>query len=366
MDNTEELLNKRYNRILKNIELYSKLYEFNKTPLAMSILVTNRCTLRCKHCFNHRHQGENSFIADSDELSLEEYEKISKSMGSFMKALFSGGEPFMRKDFKDIVLMFAQNNNLTHISITTNAQDTDNIFEQTSYILSKLNDKVNLSLGFSLEGFEEVHDIIRGKGTFKNSINTWNKCQILKNKYSNFDMYICSTINTINEDTMCDFLRWGIEELFPDSVALLKVRQNPRDGEYLKEISLDNYYKSMNIIKDAIKVGKLGDRSMPQTYINAHICEYVYKTLNTNKKAFDCFAGKYGGFINYNGDVGGCEILKPYANLADYDYNFNKLWRDFLDDKNKENNECYSCTHETEGIIPSLFFGNNKLDNITR
>lgn len=354
-----ELLSNRYKKIIRNAELYEKLYCHNHTPLVMSILVTNRCTLRCKHCFNHMNSGGVPKHLNSRELGLNEYEKISKSMGSFMKALFSGGEPFIREDLKDIVLLFAKNNNLTHISITTNGQDEESIYRQTEYILSKLQDNTNLSLGFSLEGFEEVHDYIRGKGTYQKAMCTWKKCSELRKRYKNFDMYICSTMNTLNESSLCDFFRWGIENLCPDAVALLKVRQNPRDGEYMKNISLDNYYKAMKIIEGAINDGKLGDTDMPQTYANVRICEYVFEIMKTGKRSFNCFAGKYGGFINYNGDVGACEILDAYGNLREYNYNFMTLWEKFLEN-NCKNTLCDSCTHETEGIIPSMYLGNNK------
>ena len=135
-----ELLGNRYKKIIRNAKLYERLYCHNHTPLVMSILVTNRCTLRCKHCFNTMNSGGDSQYPGHGELGLNEYEKISKSMGSFMKALFSGGEPFIREDLKDIVLLFARNNNLTHISITTNGQDKESIYKQTEYILSKLQD----------------------------------------------------------------------------------------------------------------------------------------------------------------------------------------------------------------------------------
>lgn len=94
-------------------------------------------------------------------------------------------------------------------------------------------------------------------------------------------------------------------------------------------------------------------------YWNVQICEYVFETMKTGKRAFDCFAGKYGGFINYNGDVGACEVLNAYGNLSEYNYNFMALWEKFLGN-NCKNTLCDLCTHETEGIIPSMYLGNNK------
>lgn len=366
MDPINERFSKKKESIKRNANIYEKLYSDVKVPLTMSILVTNRCTLKCKHCFNHYQQGKSPYIAEKNELSLEQFEKISRSMGSFMKAYFSGGEPFIRDDLYKIVLMFAKNNNLSSISLSTNGQETNRILKQIKMILDGLSENTKLSLGFSLDGFEKYHDQIRGNGTFSKSINTWKACKQLEREYKNFKMYTCSTINTINQEIMPSFIDWCIHDLNSKSVALLKTRQSPRAGDAIKNIDLKYYEDSIKVIEKNIKNGYLGKNDDPYTYINLQVCKYVYSTILQKKRTFECYAGKYGGYIDYNGDVGVCEVLPPFANLRDYNYNFSKLWaenknsRDFT----KVLPNCISCTHETEGIIPSLFFGENDIEII--
>lgn len=366
MESLDERFNNKKENIKRNANICEKLFSVESVPLTMSIFVTNRCTLKCKHCFNHNQQGKDPYKAEKNELTIEQFEKISKSMGTFMKCYFSGGEPFIRKDLYKIVLMFAKNNKLSNISLSTNGQDTEGILKQLELILNDLNENTQLSLGFSLDGFEEFHDQIRGKGTFSKSIKTWEVCKQLQTEHKNFKMYTCSTINTINQEIMASFLDWCIHGLRTQSVALLKTRQSPRAGDAIKDIDINYFEDSMKVIEKNIKRGYLGRVDEPYTYINLQVCKYVYSTILQKKRTFECFAGKFGGYINYDGDVGVCEVLEPFANLKDYNYDFSKLWSDNASNRNfaKDFPDCALCTHETEGIIPSLFFGENDIEII--
>ena len=62
------------------------------------IELTNRCNLRCQHCFDERH-------AATGDLSLEIIEKVlqeGKSCGIDHLA-FTGGEPTIHRQFPEII-----------------------------------------------------------------------------------------------------------------------------------------------------------------------------------------------------------------------------------------------------------------------
>jgi hypothetical protein len=61
-------------------------------PPILNFLVTNRCTLQCRHCFNWQTP------AAGPELTLEEIERISAGLGPLAFLILAGGEPFLRKD----------------------------------------------------------------------------------------------------------------------------------------------------------------------------------------------------------------------------------------------------------------------------
>lgn len=360
-----QIFEKNYSRMQRSVQQYiDNCRNRRGTPLIISFLVTNRCMLCCKHCFNHAQQAKSYIQRDDSELTLDQYEKISLSMEPFMKGFFSGGEPFIREDLCEIINLFQKNNKLLWASSSTNGQLTDIVVKQTEKIVHA-NRYQHFSLAFSLDGYEEYHNEIRGKQTYKRCIETWNICKRILGKYENFDMYICSTINSINQEIMPSFIRWCIEHLQPSMVSILKTRQEPRDGGYLTQVSTDCYEISKKVIEDETGKGNMGDVNHPQTYINTTICDYVFKTMRDQKRSYECFAGQYGGFIDYNGSVGVCEVLPKIGYLSDYECNFLDLWNSGHGRRMRglagHESPCDICTHETEGIIPSVYFGSNNI-----
>ena len=77
-----------------------------KAPVQVTLFVTSRCNIRCKMCF-YWEPVENK---STHEISLDEIEKISKSMPNFFWLLVGGGEIFVRKDLPEIIKIFYKNN----------------------------------------------------------------------------------------------------------------------------------------------------------------------------------------------------------------------------------------------------------------
>ena len=360
-----------YEKNLKKINYYLSKYNnrhnsFFGTPLVISFLVTNRCTLNCKHCFYHQTMlyGNSAY-----ELSVDEYRKLSNNMEQFFIGIFCGGEPFIRDDIYEIINIFQVNNKLVTADVTSNGQLTNNIIKQVENILIKCPYQ-NFSLGISLDGFKETHNKIRGKGTFEKVMQTWKELKLLKKYYTNFELYLCSTINKINEIEFPQFIKWCIDNLNPDKISLIKIRQTPRDGNQLKDIDLNNYLKSIKILENHIESFDISKLEKPQTYLSLSGNNYVYDSEIYKKKLFKCYAGLHGAFIDYNGNVGVCEVLSPIANIRDFDFNFFNLWNSNLASNLRKlvncDNSCLKCTHEVEGILPSIWFEPNQIKYMRR
>ncbi len=128
-------------------------------PVGM-INITNRCTLKCKHCFVYR-EGTPNAPTKQNEMSAEEMikqiKKLRKKYG-IQRMVWMGGEPLLRKDVLTLgIKLFPQN------TITTNG----------TLPLINLGPKIKWVI--SLDGPEEINDEIRGKGSFKKVINNLNK-----------------------------------------------------------------------------------------------------------------------------------------------------------------------------------------------
>ena len=73
-----------------------------RVPMEVSIEVTRRCPLECRHCYNNLPMADKA--ARNSELSLEEYRRLLDELAAegCLWILFTGGEIFARADFLDI------------------------------------------------------------------------------------------------------------------------------------------------------------------------------------------------------------------------------------------------------------------------
>lgn len=361
----DEIMRKYINRYAR------RNFFYYNTPMTISFLVTNRCNLRCKHCFNNKTVKDKG--CERQELTLDDYEKLSRSLKFVASGLFCGGEPFIRSDLHKIVNIFKNNCNMQYTSATTNGILCDSILEQTEKIIYD-DKRKRFVLNFSIDGFEREHDITRGVGVYKKCIDTIKAINKLKEKYKNLQTGIVTTMTTINEGIVADFFDYISEEVKPDVISLLKVRQSPRGGNELKEIDIENYKKAKDKLIQLFIEGKNGNRNSPVGYYPMAFYDIIEKSMKHNLREFYCYAGIHGAYIDYNGFVNVCEILgdiecsnNPVSmgNLRDYGMDFGKLWNSEEAQKVRScvnrHKCCENCTHETEGILPSIYFEPNSI-----
>lgn len=125
----------------------------NSIPLSGAFELTSRCTLNCKMCYIHR--KENDCEALKREKSTEWWLKLAeeaKNAGMLM-LLLTGGEPMLRKDFKEIYLG-AKNAGLL-VSVNTNGMLIDDAAVQ--FFAENPPQKLNITLyGASDKTYREL------------------------------------------------------------------------------------------------------------------------------------------------------------------------------------------------------------------
>ena len=130
------------------------------TPREVEIAITTSCNLRCKYCFHFTSYSD----VDTD-LPAEEWLTFFKELNKYtvLSVTLGGGEPFLRKDTKEILKGIIKND--MRFSILTNGTL---IKEDISVFLGSTNrlDFVQVSIDGSTS---EIHDKVRGKGTFKSA-----------------------------------------------------------------------------------------------------------------------------------------------------------------------------------------------------
>ncbi|MCR1985097.1 radical SAM protein [Blautia coccoides] len=128
---------------------------------SISILITERCNLYCKHCAaNSKKMNEVIDIPTDEMMSI-----LSKVIECNPESItISGGEPLVRKDFKQII-SFIRDNSSISIDLMTNATL---INDDLAKFLAK---NVNV-FDISMDGYDEKScALIRGEGVFDKVIN---------------------------------------------------------------------------------------------------------------------------------------------------------------------------------------------------
>lgn len=122
-------------------------------PWAILIDPTERCNLRCTGCWAGDYQQK-------DELDFETLDRVcteAEELGIHF-IIMSGGEPTVRKDD---VIKLAEKHGSQCFHLFTNGTLVDDDF------VKEMKRVGNITLAFSIEGFEEATDKRRGKGVFK-------------------------------------------------------------------------------------------------------------------------------------------------------------------------------------------------------
>lgn len=138
-------------RLLTNRLLGTKL------PFALSMDVTHRCNLRCKHCyfFQQDHKEE---LNDRD--FLKRIKEVKKRHPGIFQANWVGGEPLLRKEIVGKAMkLFAINFVMTNGTI-------------------ELPKWRNCFFHVSVDGTKEVSEKLRGKGTYDKAKKNANRDDI--------------------------------------------------------------------------------------------------------------------------------------------------------------------------------------------
>src|SRR6266849_10615378 len=123
--------------VIDRIQRHTKLswsavsHHQGQTPPFLIVFINSICNLTCEHCFYWRNLNQR------DDLTFEEFRKLSAELGQFEILNLSGGEPFIRPEFADICLLFTENNGVKQIYVPTNGYFTERTETQLRKLLSE-------------------------------------------------------------------------------------------------------------------------------------------------------------------------------------------------------------------------------------
>lgn len=161
----------RRRRRLRWWELAVMAAMYDPGNLLLQWHITERCNLRCAHCYQSSHTDDEpdragllAILEQVKELLLSWKEQKGK-IGIRGHLTVTGGEPFLRPDFMELLQTFFVNRDLFSFAILTNGS----LIDRTA--ASKLKKLKPSFVQVSLDGVQETHDRIRGPGAFAKAVS---------------------------------------------------------------------------------------------------------------------------------------------------------------------------------------------------
>lgn len=138
-----------------------------RLPDEVGIQLTNRCNLRCKHCFQWNDTGFHNLFdesARSGELDIDIFKKILAETSEVKSNLYLwGGEPLCYSEWDRLSNTLEKDPRWT--VLCTNGIDIEKRLDPIIKI------SPDLAMLISLDGFSEENDSVRGKGTYRKVID---------------------------------------------------------------------------------------------------------------------------------------------------------------------------------------------------
>lgn len=173
---------------------YSRLLSWRRSPVPswryLELMLTERCNLRCRHCY----LGE----AGEQELPLPDVLNLLKEFQEMqgLRVLLSGGEPLLYSRWQEL------NERLPELELRLVLLSNGLLL--TDAVIRELNVQ---EVQLSLDGLEAGHELIRGQGTWARTVARLEALQV-----AGIDVSVATMIHRGNVDELEKMSRW-LQEL---------------------------------------------------------------------------------------------------------------------------------------------------------
>jgi MoaA/NifB/PqqE/SkfB family radical SAM enzyme len=284
-------------------------------PTHLTVYVTGRCNLRCRHCFHFEEVREGL-----PGLDLERIQRLGAGAGRLLWVSLGGGEPFLRDDLVEIGAAFP---GVRHLTIPTNG-----LVPGTADTVAALAGRMpgtGVFVSVSLDGPEEVHDSIRGRrGAFQKSIKGLCELQDIAASRSNLSVGVITCVTAENQDLMPAFVE-DVAALDPDHLTINLARGKALDQSLL-DVDRNVWQATLDVRARLHKEGRLRTwNAGPRRLMRAR--DRAAADLVAGRAWAPCTAGELSAVVTEDGTVLSCEILEAeLGNLADFGDDLLSLW----------------------------------------
>lgn len=276
-----------------------------RKPVSVFWEPTEFCNLQCKHCYTNSGPQKKTLLGfrEAKKIVDDLYEEGIYAIG------MGGGEPLLLPYLLDLIKYINTKN--MNISISTNATLL------TDEYIAKLKEAGLKILQISVDGLEETHETIRGKGTFKGLFDKIRKVQAV-----GIGVRIGFTVNTLNYKEIDDFIDFAKANNV-HVINFFRYMPYHENGEYLA-LSAEQLYETTKTLIRRRKENCYGDGE-DKFYITFEPLSFFSFLLDENDiNETVCTAGRSKFVISCDGSVSMCNyISRKIGNISD---GLNSIW----------------------------------------
>jgi len=308
---------------------------YRPSSLLLQWHITERCNNQCKHCYQE--------INPEKELSYQDLLKVYEQYQELLDfwnqdeslprikghITITGGEPFIRNDFMDLLEFFYMQREKISYAILTNGSFID---AEMAHHLHHLNPTF---VQVSIDGTEATHDRIRGTGNYKRTVSA-----VKHLVREHIPTFISFTAHNANFHEFAEVAKLGIK-LRVDRVwadRFIPIGQSSKFQEWV--LSPDETRELFEIMQNAKRKAKR--RLFCRTEIAMH---RALQFLVAGGRPYHCTAGDTLITVQPNGDLYPCRRMPiRVGNLMDTPlielYSNCSLFRSL---RNRISENCKSC-----------------------
>jgi MoaA/NifB/PqqE/SkfB family radical SAM enzyme len=295
-----------YNHFAEELYIHTKK-DFTR-PVTFYGLVNERCNVKCRYCEYWRLPNY------KDEMSIEEWQTALLSIKDFVgkySISFSGGEPFIKPGFIDLMRFCHENGILAGVTTNGSALTRKNAAKLVAAHPWNLNVSVDAP-------FAELHDYLRGwPGLFQKLCEGISYVREEREKQKiDFPIIIKPTIGKKNYEYLPDMVEW-VKEIGATSLNFQPMdRWTPETHDELW-INEDEYEELQQVVDTMIELKRKGEPIMNSELVISLLVPH-FREETAPPETLPCRIGMRDFFIRTNGDVEVCFFYPPIGNIKEH------------------------------------------------
>lgn len=290
------------------------------------LLITDNCNLNCQMCIRGKQTGENINFNKLKEI-------ISSGRLNNHDVVITGGEPTLHNQFVDIVNCIS--NVAATVTVTTNGT--------TDYYLDGNYNLHNVHFQISLDGTSDVHDNIRGEGSFDKTIKTINRLDEKGYNYS-----VATVVSRNNKENMFELNRLLLK--FKNKKFWKISYEMPFGNSDINNIMTSSEWNKF--VDDIIKVSQFKLKIKKIFPFDLYQKKYILtqNTFNEHNRVYNCGSGINKLYIYPDFNVYPCTCLTdfPIGNIYDIPLEIilnGEQANTFVNYQVAQESICYSCEY---------------------